>query len=241
MDLGWYIKQYRKEHNMSIREFAKLCGLSHVQIIRMETGKNSDGKQFTPSIKSLKAVAKGTGIGFDDILQYHGENISAQALVVCFDLCAWAFPGSINPAKELGRKSSVGAFKVACRAKKEQVFRRIGTAESVRDDVGPLRSMQFFRSPHLRRVVYRTFRQFVNVEEAVTASEALGLAPVLNDGDVLEVIGFVAVHNLPVFCNPFRFPVFINSLVGCFDCPVCHRVSFLPAYCGPTGGPSICQ
>ncbi len=70
MDLGWYIKQYRKEHNMSIREFAKLCGLSHVQIIRMETGKNSDGKQFTPSIKSLKAVAKGTGIGFDDILQY---------------------------------------------------------------------------------------------------------------------------------------------------------------------------
>ena len=70
MNLADYIMQYRREHNLSIREFAKLCGLSHVQIIRMETGMNSNGKPFTPSIKSLKALARGTGVGLDDVLRY---------------------------------------------------------------------------------------------------------------------------------------------------------------------------
>lgn len=70
MNLSEYITTYRRDHNLSIREFAKLCNLSHVQIIRMETGVNSNGKPFTPSIKSLKAVANGTGIAFDDILRY---------------------------------------------------------------------------------------------------------------------------------------------------------------------------
>ena len=70
MNLGEYIASYRRDHNLSIREFSKLCGLSHVQIIRMETGVNSKGNPFTPSIKSLKAVANGTGIAFDDILRY---------------------------------------------------------------------------------------------------------------------------------------------------------------------------
>ena len=70
MDLGQYISKYRSDHNLSIREFAKLCGLSHVQIIRMESGLNSNGKPFIPSVKSLKAVASGTGISFNEILTY---------------------------------------------------------------------------------------------------------------------------------------------------------------------------
>lgn len=77
MDLGQFIWSYRREHNLSIREFAKLCDLSHVQIIRMETGKNSNGKPFTPSIKSLKAVAKGMGVRFEDVL-YHCQNIELR-------------------------------------------------------------------------------------------------------------------------------------------------------------------
>ena len=77
MDLGEYIATYRREHNLSIREFAKLCDLSHVQIIRMETGKNSNGNPFTPSIKSLKAVAKGMGVRFEDVL-YHCQHIELQ-------------------------------------------------------------------------------------------------------------------------------------------------------------------
>lgn len=74
MDLGEYIANYRREHNLSVREFSKLCGLSHVQIIRMETGKNSNGNPFTPSIKSIKAVAKGMGVRFEDVL-YHCQDI----------------------------------------------------------------------------------------------------------------------------------------------------------------------
>ena len=80
MNLAEYIMQYRREHNLSIREFAKQCNLSHVQIIRMETGMNSNGHPFTPSIKSLKALAKGTGVGFDEILHY------CEDLVLYYDM-----------------------------------------------------------------------------------------------------------------------------------------------------------
>lgn len=54
MNLCDNILQYRMEHNYSIREFAKLCGLSHVQLYFMERGLNSDGKPFTPT-PSVKA------------------------------------------------------------------------------------------------------------------------------------------------------------------------------------------
>ena len=68
MKLGDNILSYRMEHNYSIREFAKLCGVSHVQIYFMERGLNSDGKPFVPSVKSLKAVAKGMGITFNELV-----------------------------------------------------------------------------------------------------------------------------------------------------------------------------
>lgn len=78
MNLGEYIAAYRREHNLSIREFAKLCKLSHVQIIRMETGLNSKGNPFIPTVKSLKAVADGTGITFGELLSYCDENMTVR-------------------------------------------------------------------------------------------------------------------------------------------------------------------
>jgi transcriptional regulator with XRE-family HTH domain len=77
MNLGEYIASYRREHNYSVREFARLCGLSHVQIIRMESGLNSNGQTFIPTMKSLKAVAKGMGVKFEDVL-YHCQNIEIK-------------------------------------------------------------------------------------------------------------------------------------------------------------------
>lgn len=68
MKLADVILSYRMEHNYSIRDFAKLCGISHVQIYFMERGLNSSGKPFVPTIPSLKKVASGMGITFNELV-----------------------------------------------------------------------------------------------------------------------------------------------------------------------------
>jgi len=70
MELSEAVKEYRKEHRYSLREFADLCGLSHVQIYRIEQGVKTDGKPFEPKIKTLKKLAAGMGISLDEILMY---------------------------------------------------------------------------------------------------------------------------------------------------------------------------
>lgn len=79
MDLSEAVKKYRKEHRYSLREFADLCGLSHVQIYRIEQGMKTDGKPFEPKIKTLKKLAAGMGISLDEILMY------CQDLTIRFD------------------------------------------------------------------------------------------------------------------------------------------------------------
>lgn len=70
MTLSEAVKEYRREHNYSLREFADLCGLSHVQIYRIETGVKTDGTPFEPKIKTLKKIADGMGISFDEVMYY---------------------------------------------------------------------------------------------------------------------------------------------------------------------------
>ena len=68
MDLKEAIAAYRLEHNLSAREFAKLCGISHVQVLRLERGRGSDGKPLEPTIKTLRKLASGMGISLTEIL-----------------------------------------------------------------------------------------------------------------------------------------------------------------------------
>lgn len=91
MDLSEAVKEYRKEHRYSLREFADLCGLSHVQIYRIESGTKTDGKPFEPKIKTLKKLAKGMGISLDEIMMYCDD------LVVHWDKDDMA----IDPVKQL--------------------------------------------------------------------------------------------------------------------------------------------
>lgn len=74
MELGEIVERYRKEHNYSLRDFAKLTGLSHVQIMRIEKGIGPDGNAFEPSVKTLKKLAAGMGITLNEIFSYC-ENI----------------------------------------------------------------------------------------------------------------------------------------------------------------------
>ena len=77
MELGEAVYNFRGEHNYSLREFAKKCGLSHVQIMRMEKGVGQDGKPFEPSIKTLRKLAAGMGLTLGEVLQFC-ENVTVR-------------------------------------------------------------------------------------------------------------------------------------------------------------------
>lgn len=68
MKLGDIIYTYRQEHNLSMREFSKLCGLSHAQVYFMERGLNSHGEPFVPRLDSLDKVASAMGITLTELL-----------------------------------------------------------------------------------------------------------------------------------------------------------------------------
>ena len=58
MVLGNLIKEYRSSHNLSLRDFAQLCGLSHTYISALE--KNIDprtGKPIAPTLDSVKYIS----------------------------------------------------------------------------------------------------------------------------------------------------------------------------------------
>lgn len=68
MTLGEIIIQYRKEHDLSQRQFALQCGVSNGYISMLEDGVNrKTGKPITPTIPKLKLVASGMGMTLHDL------------------------------------------------------------------------------------------------------------------------------------------------------------------------------
>lgn len=61
MTLGEMIRQYREEHNLSQREFARRCSLSNVAISFIENGVRPDGQPVKPKYETLYRIARGMG------------------------------------------------------------------------------------------------------------------------------------------------------------------------------------
>ena len=68
MRLSEIVKQYRQEHGLSIRQFARLCDLSHAAVANIESEKNSYGNPYVPSMETLQKVSTGLGISLMDPL-----------------------------------------------------------------------------------------------------------------------------------------------------------------------------
>lgn len=69
MKLGQIMKQYRDQRGISMDEFSSLSGLSKGYISLLEKGCNNQGNPIDPTIKTLRAVAKGMGINVNDLFQ----------------------------------------------------------------------------------------------------------------------------------------------------------------------------
>lgn len=61
MTLGEMVRQYREEHNLSQREFARRCSLSNAAISFIENGVRPDGQPVVPKYETLHRIARGMG------------------------------------------------------------------------------------------------------------------------------------------------------------------------------------
>jgi transcriptional regulator with XRE-family HTH domain len=70
MSLGKIISAYREEHDLSLREFARNCGLSHGYIIRLEKEfEPKTGYPIDPALGTLESLANGMGMALEDLLE----------------------------------------------------------------------------------------------------------------------------------------------------------------------------
>ena len=69
MTLSDFVKEYRKEHDLSQRQFAAICGLSNGYIYMPEKNMNpKNGLPLTQSLPALKKISDGMGISLADML-----------------------------------------------------------------------------------------------------------------------------------------------------------------------------
>ncbi len=62
MTLSDFVKEYRKEHDLSQRQFAAICGLSNGYISMLERNLNpKTGLPLTPSLPALKKISTAMG------------------------------------------------------------------------------------------------------------------------------------------------------------------------------------
>ena len=69
MKLGEKIKSYRSEHDLSLRQFAEKCGVSHAYVGYLEQGSNpSTGRPIVPNLARLTALAKGMEMSVEELI-----------------------------------------------------------------------------------------------------------------------------------------------------------------------------
>lgn len=77
MRLGEFIKKYREEHSISMREFARKSGISMQYISVLEKGLHPTTKKaLCPSIKIIEKAAIGMDMSFDDLFNMIDEKVT---------------------------------------------------------------------------------------------------------------------------------------------------------------------
>lgn len=70
MKLSNLIIAYRKEHNLSQRQFAERCGVTNGYISMIENNRNpSTKKPVIPSLDKLKAIANAMNISLNELIE----------------------------------------------------------------------------------------------------------------------------------------------------------------------------
>ena len=76
MTLGEFIKDYIGEHDLSLRAFARLTGLSVTYISYLIKGETQRGVAPVPSIDTYKVCAKAMGLETDELVRLVDDDIA---------------------------------------------------------------------------------------------------------------------------------------------------------------------
>lgn len=78
MTLGDIIKEYLKDHTMT--EFSRESGLSRAYAYLLIKNKSNQGGEIVPSIETVKKVAKGVHMTFDEVISMldNGETVRIE-------------------------------------------------------------------------------------------------------------------------------------------------------------------
>lgn len=80
-NLGDIIKDYRLDHDLSLREFSKKCGLSHTYIDKLEKGVDPRSqKPVEPTLDALEKISAAIDLSLDELLTLLGK-INANSKV----------------------------------------------------------------------------------------------------------------------------------------------------------------
>lgn len=78
MNLGDYVRKVRKEKNLSLRETAKRCGISHPYLSQLENGKTNN-----PTAQVIEKLSKGLDLPYNMLLAMTGQtSIDASEEIV---------------------------------------------------------------------------------------------------------------------------------------------------------------
>ena len=110
MELNEYLNKYLVDHDMSIREFAKRCDISHTYIANIVNDKTGRGTRPVLSYQKLKQIAKGMGVDINDFLAEIDVDIKwgkQEALSIISEdeielINLWRSASDIGRAKALG-------------------------------------------------------------------------------------------------------------------------------------------
>lgn len=69
MKIGELVAEYREQHNISQREFAKMCNLSHVIISFLERGERANGEPYLPRYDTIRKIAAVIGTTPEEIIR----------------------------------------------------------------------------------------------------------------------------------------------------------------------------
>lgn len=76
MTLGECINSYLNEHEMSMRKFASLAGVTHAYISNIVNGKTSRGNSPVPSLTVYRGIAQAMGMDVNTLISIIDDDIA---------------------------------------------------------------------------------------------------------------------------------------------------------------------
>ena len=120
MTLSELMKQYRKARDLSQRDFARKCGLSHSLISILEMGVNPQtGKKPQPDLETYRKLAVGMNRSVQDLFNDLGNSESVRLFAVD------SMPVKAEVKNDRGLEGLLKIWRVATPERKKAIIRVI--------------------------------------------------------------------------------------------------------------------